>query len=153
MSDEMVFGREMGPVEYFILAFDGNQFNGDVLPSLLELTDSGTLRVIDLAIVSKDVDGNVTIAEMSSVQEAMAEAFEKLGGEFTGLLSEEDLLMAAEELPNNSTAAALLVEHLWATRFAHAVRDSNGWLALSSRIPADVIESAQRSLLAATEGL
>jgi hypothetical protein len=152
MAEDIVYGRDMGPVEFMILAFEGNEFNGHIIPELTALVDRGVIGVIDLAVVSKDADGNVTLFEASALQEGIADALNKLtGGEFTGLLSEEDLLMAADELPANSTAAALLVEHLWAVDFAQAVRNSNGWLALSARIPADVIEAAQRSLIAAVE--
>ena len=48
----------MGPVDYMIVAFPGNQFKGEILPALQELTDSDTIRIIDLAMVIKDENGN-----------------------------------------------------------------------------------------------
>ena len=48
---------EMGPVEYIVIDFPGNQFNGDVIPALLDLVDSGTVRIIDLLFVRKDANG------------------------------------------------------------------------------------------------
>lgn len=143
------YQRAIGPVEYLLFAFDGNQFKGEIIPALMDLVDTGMVRVIDLAVISKDDEETITIFEASELQEDVANALEKLNGEFAGLLSEEDLLMAAEALPPMTTAAALMVEHVWATSFAQAVRNANGWVVASTRIPADVVEVARESLIAA----
>jgi hypothetical protein len=153
MSKEMGYGQELGPVEYIVVAFDGNEFQGEILPALYELFDSGQIRIIDLAVIGKDGDDNVTVIEATELYSDVADVLEKLTGEFTGLLSEEDLLMAADELPANTTAAAMLFEHVWATRFSSAVRDANGWLVTSARIPAEVIETARQTLIEAAANM
>ena len=53
----------IGPVEYIIVGFPGNQFNGEIAPELGKLVDSGTIRVLDLVFVTKDADGNVGAVE------------------------------------------------------------------------------------------
>ncbi len=53
----------LGPVEYLTFYFEGNRFRGEIIPALMDLVDSGLIRVIDLAVVSKDWDGTVTIFE------------------------------------------------------------------------------------------
>lgn len=145
--------RPLGPVEYLLFAFDGNEFKGEIVPALMELVDTGMVRVIDLAVISRDAEDTVTIFEASELAEDVAAALEKIDGEFTGLLAEEDLLLAAEALPPQTTAAALLVEHLWATKFAQAVRNANGWVVASTRIPADVVEVARESLIEAARNM
>jgi uncharacterized membrane protein len=145
--------QALGPVEYLIFYFEGNQFRGEILSALTDLLDKGLVRIIDLAVVSKDEEGTVTILEANELQAEVAEALIKLEGELTGLLSEEDLLMVAEELDNNTTAAALLFEHVWATEFAQAIRNANGQLLMNVRIPNDVVEEARESILAAAAGL
>ena len=50
----------MGPVEYLIVEFPGNQFKGEIVPALGELTDNGTIRIIDLIFIKKDADGDVS---------------------------------------------------------------------------------------------
>ncbi|MFO7662915.1 MAG: DUF6325 family protein [Chloroflexota bacterium] len=149
MSDQTDYGYELGPVEYVVFAFDGNQFNGDVVPALKEIVDAGLVRIVDLAVISKDGEDTVTILEVSELQSEVADALEKIRGEYTGLLSEEDLLMAADALPRETTAAAILFEHVWSKRFASAVRDSNGWLVTNVRIPPEVITVARNTLLEA----
>ena len=50
---------EIGPVEYMIVSFPGNQFKGEIAPALAKLIESNTIRIIDLAFVTKDADGNI----------------------------------------------------------------------------------------------
>lgn len=137
----------LGPVEYLTFYFEGNQFRGEIIPALTDLVDSGLIRVIDLAVVSKDGDGAVAIFEANELSEDVALALDILDYEMAGMLSEEDLMVLAEALPNNSTAAALLVDNVWAANFARAIRNANGVLVDSVRIPYDVVQAARQTLL------
>jgi uncharacterized membrane protein len=139
----------LGPVEYIVVGFSGNRFTGEISQALTELLDRGLIRIIDLAVVSKDADGVVTIFEMQELSPEVAAAFVKITGTISGLLSEADLDEIAEELEPGTTAAAMLFEHVWATRFAAAVRAADGELLLSERIPHAVVAEARASLLAA----
>jgi hypothetical protein len=141
----------LGPVEYLIVAFEGNRFRGEIIPALNELTDNGLIRIIDLAVVSKDAPGNITIFEASELKDDVAQALAKLNCEFAGMLSEEDLLLAAADLPNDCTAAAMLFENVWATRFAHAIRGADGQVLVNVRIPNDVVETVRQSLIEASK--
>jgi hypothetical protein len=145
--------QALGPVEYLIVVFEGNQFKGEITPALTDLLDKGLIRIIDLAVVSKDRDGHVTILESGELQADVAEALVKLDGELTGLLSEEDLMMVADELEDNSTAAAMLFENIWAAQFAQAVRNANGEVLLNVRIPNDVVEAARMAILDAAQSM
>jgi uncharacterized membrane protein len=140
---------DIGPVEYIVIGFAENRFTGEIAPALGELVDSELIRVIDLAVVSKDSDGTVTILEIQELTPEVAAALMKLEGAVRGLLSEADLQELAEDLEPDSAAAALLVEHVWATRFAKAVRNAGGELILAERIPHAVVAEARASLLAA----
>ena len=132
---------EIGPVEYIVIAFPGNQFNGELIPALKELVDHGTVRIIDLTIVQKDADGNVTTVEINEMGENAA-AFMGLDYEVRGLFNEEDLVLIGDHLPNNTTAASLVWENVWATHFAQAVRNANGLVIENDRIPHDIVMAA-----------
>jgi hypothetical protein len=93
---------DIGPVEYLIVAFPGNKFTGDIVPALAEQVEAGTIRVIDLAFVTKDADGNVGAFELSDLDSEVEQAFGALSGGDGGLLNSEDLDAAAEELEPNS---------------------------------------------------
>ena len=132
----------IGPVEYLVVAFPGNQFNGEIAPALRDLIDSGTIRVLDLAFVLKDADGNVVGAELEDAGSEVMQAFDSLAIERGGLLNDDDLQDIGEALDPNSSAAILVWEDLWAQRFADAVADSGGVLVDIQRIPRDVVQAA-----------
>src|SRR4029453_18313919 len=70
----------VGPVEYMIVAFPGNQFKGEIVPALQELVDAGTINIIDLAFVIKDGEGNMAALEAGDLDSDVGSAFAQLGG-------------------------------------------------------------------------
>ena len=130
------------PVEYIVLEFPGNQFNGDVVPALSELVESGVVRILDLLFVAKDTDGEVAWFELQELGPEVAAAFESLVGEAGGLVSETDVDVVAADLPNETSAAVIVWEDTWAERFADAVRGSAGQVLAHERIASDVVEAA-----------
>ena len=131
---------DVGPVEVLVISFPGNEFNGDVAPALAELVQSGLIRIIDLVFVAKDVDGAFIGMELSDIPDAVSAAFSPHVEESNGLLSEDDMADVAAELAPNSSAAILVFEHVWATRFRDAVVDSGGELVSAMRIPKDIVD-------------
>ena len=132
----------IGPVEYMIVAFPGNQFKGEIVPALADLVESGTIRIIDLAFVMKDADGAVVTAEMGDLDSDVFKAFDALTPETLGLLNEEDLAAAAEELEPNSSAALLVWEDVWATKLRDAILNAGGELLDLERLPYEVVQAA-----------
>lgn len=134
----------IGPVEYIIVGFPGNKFTGEIAPELIDLVESGTIRILDLIFVGKDVDGSVVTFEIDEM-DAQA-GFGALDTDIGGLISSEDIEHAAEVLEPNSSAALLVWEDLWATRFTEAVQRSDGVLLEGARIPHELIASALADL-------
>ncbi|HEY3000689.1 MAG TPA: DUF6325 family protein, partial [Acidimicrobiales bacterium] len=114
------------PVEYVIIAFPGNRFSGEIMPALAELVANDTVRIIDLAFVKKEADGTVSMFEMEDLDEAGDLGLDDLDGEAGGLLSEEDLELAADALEPDSSAALIVWEQQWAERIADAIRGAGG---------------------------
>ncbi len=131
---------DIGPVEILVVGFPGNQFTGEIAPALEELVADGMIRVIDLVFVAKDAAGNVVGVELSDLDEAMSAEFRPHVEEPSGLLSDEDIEDLGADLPPDSSAAILLFEHVWATRFRDAVLGSGGELIASIRIPKEVVD-------------
>jgi uncharacterized membrane protein len=140
---------EIGPVEYMIVSFPGNRFTGEIAPALAKLVESNTIRIIDLAFVSKGADGEIAAFELSDVDEDVRRGLDALGLEASGLLGEDDLMYAAEELEPNSSAALLLWEDVWAGELADALRGAGGELVALGRIPHDAVMEAREAVLAA----
>ena len=132
----------MGPVEYLVVEFPGNQFKGEIVPALVDLTTNGIIRIIDLIFIRKDEEGTVSWQELSDLPGGEAAAFDDLDGEVIDLLNEEDIVKTAEALNPNSSAALLVYEHVWATRMRDAVVNAVGRRVDNGRIPADVGDAA-----------
>ena len=108
----MTEAGEIGPVEYLIVAFPG-RFRGEIAPALADLVEAGTIRIIDVAFVGKDENGDVAAFELSNLDPEVREGLENLGATSGGLFNEEDLMAAGEELETNcSSRAARLGERL-----------------------------------------
>lgn len=142
---------EIGPVEYAIVAFPGNKFTGQIAPALADLVEAGTIRIIDLAFVAKDADGEVLAFEITDLEPDIREALAKSGAEGSGLLNEDDVVAAAEELEPNSSAMLIVWEDVWAAKLAQAVRDADGVLLDLERIPHEVVMAARDWVLANAE--
>ena len=133
----------IGPVEYMVVAFPGNQFKGEVLPAIAEQVEKGTIRIIDLAFVSKDADGNVTALEVSDLDSEIGQALHALlGDEKGGLLNDEDIIAVAEEMEPNFSAGLLVWEDVWATKIKNSIIDAGGELWDLERIPYQVVDAA-----------
>lgn len=130
----------IGPVEYVIVGFPGNRFNGDLVPALERLVESGTIRIIDLLFITKDAEGNVDAFEYEDHEDLAP--YGTITEELDGLLNDEDIEMAAEVLEPDSSAAFIVWEDCWAREFAEAARASGGVILAGERIPHQIIEEA-----------
>jgi hypothetical protein len=139
----MTEAADIGPVEYLIVAFPGNQFRGDIAPALADLVEAGTIRIIDIAFAGKDENGEAAALELSDLDAEVREGLEKMGATSGGLFSDEDLMAAAEELDPNSSAALLVWENVWAKPIADAIREAGGELYDYDRIPHEVVVAAR----------
>ena len=139
---------EIGPVDYMIVAFPGSKFRGEIAPALGKLVESGTIRIIDVAFVSKSESGDILAAELTELDPDVQEGLEKLGIEVEGLFNDEDLEAAGEELEPGSSAALLVWENVWAREAAQAIRDAGGVLLDFERLPHEVVQAARDWALA-----
>ncbi len=135
---------ELGPVDYFVVEFPAGQssFTGEMVTELLALVDSGTIRVIDALILTKDDDGAVDVMELSDVGDLGA--LQDLEAQLAELLAEEDVEHLAAAMDPGSTAGVLIWENLWAAPFASAAQRSGGQLIANGRIPIQANHCLQR---------
>jgi len=133
---------ELGPIDYLVVEFPAGQsnFTGEAAEQLLRLHDSGTIRVMDLLILTKNDDGSVDAVELSDLDE-LGE-FARLEAQLAETLSEDDVLRLAEVMAPGSVAAALIYENLWAAPFAAAIRHTGGQLVANGRIPIQAMIAA-----------
>lgn len=130
-----------GPIEFLVVRFPGNQFRGEIVPALVELVESGAVRIIDLVFVFREGDAAVSVVELADLDPEVTSELARVIGTFDGLLAPEDIAEIATTLEPNSSAALILFENSWATRFVDAMRRANGELVLNTRIPPAAVEA------------
>jgi hypothetical protein len=134
----------VGPVEYALLSYDDDGLGANVTAELAKLVDGGMIRILDVALISKDQDGTVEVAEYDE-----GSGFADLGavdGEIGGLISQEDADYAAEVLDPGTSAALLVWEDPWARPLFDALRASGVVLLEGGRVPDDIAVEAMAAL-------
>jgi len=139
----------IGPVQLIVLGFNHPNFHGEIIEELERLHDSGTVRVIDALAVYKDANGELEAEHLSNLTEAEAiEVGSKIGALIgLGFEGEEGAEAGAEEwdvledIPNDSAAALILLEHHWAVPLRDAIARAGGFRLGDGFIsPLDLVE-------------
>jgi len=142
----------IGPVQLIVLGFDHPNFHGEVIAELERLRESDTVRVIDALAVYKDAEGELEVEHLSNLtQEEATELGTKIGALLgLGIAGEEGMEAGAEagaeaameggveffgeeewdilsEIPNDSAAALILLEHHWAVPLRDAIARAGGF--------------------------
>jgi uncharacterized membrane protein len=138
----------MGPVDYLMVRFPGNKFSGKIAPELTRLEKKGIIRVIDLVFIMRDEHGKLVIAETENLKGEVGAAFNELSKNTREWFSEGDIEVIAATLPNNSSAALLLFENVWAVQFKEALLDANAELIDMGRIPPETIQNVEKAITA-----
>src|SRR4051794_7920030 len=144
----------IGPVQLIVLGFSHPEFHGEIIAELERLRASDTVRVIDSLAVYKNADGELEAEHLSNLSEqeaielgskigaliglgfegeagleegaeAGAEAVIEEGG--MNVFSEDDAWDVLEEIPNDSAAALILLEHHWAVPLRDAIARAGGF--------------------------
>ena len=147
--------EQLGPVDYVVVEFPAgaSNFTGEMAEELVRLVNSGTIRLIDVLILTKNEDGTVDAMELSDIEE-LGE-LQALEAQLAELLAEDDVENLAAAMDPGSTAGVLIWENLWAAPFAAAARRSGGQLIATGRIPIQAIIAsieADEATATATEG-
>ena len=129
----------LGPVEMLCIKFPGNSIKDEISSALKALVESKTIRIIDILFVKKNESGEVTMSEIDDL-EVDHSILDPIIADITGLISEEDVQTMSQALGNDSFAALMLFENIWATTFRDAVLNAKGELLFSERIPNSVVE-------------
>jgi uncharacterized membrane protein len=132
----------LGPIAYLIVEFPGSKMTGEGLPILLDLVERGLIRILDLLVVQRDFDGNVTIAQVSDFDGDGTLDLAVFEGARSGILDEGDINDAASVIEPGSSAAILVYENHWAVPFVQALRRGGAQLVAAGFIPQDDLAAA-----------
>jgi uncharacterized membrane protein len=141
----------IGPVQLLVLGFNHPNFQGEIRSELDRLRDNDLVRVIDALAVQKDASGEVRTLHESQLSDDEQQAFGALVGGLIGLgaAGEEGFELGAErgaeavaerggvfdeeeawdvlaEIPEDSAALLILLEHRWAIPLRDAIARAGG---------------------------
>jgi len=130
---------ELGPVDYLVVEFppDAANFTGEMAAEIGRLVDQKVIRVLDLLVLRKDVEGAVEAVEIDDLDEL--DDLRAAETQLAELLAEEDVAHLAAAMDPGTTAGVLVWENVWAAPFASAARRAGGQLIASGRIPIQAI--------------
>ena len=137
----MAIPTELGPVEYIVVHFENAVFDGSGLAELVSLQDRGIIRVLDLMVVSRGEDGSLAWIDYDSAAASGIDAG-FITEDLVGILSEEDALSLAVDLPPGEALAILVFEDTWAVKLQERLGAAGGRLIEASRIPKDAVDAA-----------
>ena len=136
----------LGPLEYTVIGFDGNNFSGQIADEISRVVESGTISLVDVVFIMKDGDGDVAIVELDNTEDPRFAGFAPLIENLGGLLTSEDVELLAEGLPNDTAALVLLFEHRWAVRNKEAMGAAGGFLISRETISPEILETVNAAL-------
>ena len=113
---------EIGPVDYAVIAFPGNQFRGEIAPALADLVEAGTIRLIDAAFVGKDENGEVFTVEAHRARSGRAGEARRAEHRSTGARQRRGAPGHRPGARANSSAALLVWENCGRDRQAIVTR-------------------------------
>ena len=130
---------EMGPVDYLVVEFPAGQanFSGEMAAELAVLSEAGIVRILDILVLVKDLDGTVEAYEIDDFEGA--NELIQLEAEIAEILAVDDVAHLAEAMGPGAVAGVVVWENLWADPFASAARRAGGQLVASGRIPTQAI--------------
>ncbi len=144
----------LGPVDFLIVEFPAGRqnFTGEMVEELVQLTEGGIIRILDLLIIAKNDDGSIDAMEVDGLEGA--DELRQLEGQIAEILAADDVEMLAAAIEPGTIAAVLVWENTWAAPFGSAARRAGGQLVANGRIPIQAIAASIEAELAAeaTEG-
>jgi uncharacterized protein DUF6325 len=136
----------LGPLEYIVIGFDGNNFDGSIGREIGKVIDKGIIRLVDVVYVGRDGDGGATIVELDNKDDPRFADFAPLLANRMGLFTPEDLIQICDSLPLNTSGLVMLFEHRWAEDLKDALAAAGGFLVERVVIPPDVLAEVSAEL-------
>ncbi|HEY8169745.1 MAG TPA: DUF6325 family protein [Candidatus Limnocylindria bacterium] len=139
-----------GPIELLVLEHDGRDLPPGSIGALADLTASGLVVIVDVAMLVRDSDGSIHARELCDIDPALISGLDPIVEEIAGLISADDLADLGEAVRPGRSALVVVLEHRWPGRLDASVRQAGGAVSLHLRIPRDAVDEvvAARSAVA-----
>src|SRR3954462_11756377 len=140
---------DVGPIDYLAVELPGAKLEGKGMDALLDLTDRGIIRILDLVVAKVEADGSFVSMELTNLDGDGELDLSMFAGVRSGLLDEEDVAEGASITEPGNAVAMLVYENTWAGPFVTAMREAGAEVIASGRIPAQDVVAALEALEAA----
>lgn len=140
LDTDLVSDLHSDLVAYLVVVVPDVAALAGTAPSLVAMVESGTVRLLDLVVVSRRREGEVEVRELGATAELASVA--AVAGELGGLLTEHDIELVSLALPPGTTGLVLVTEDRWAASLSAAARRAGGRILAGERIPAARVEAA-----------
>jgi len=137
---------DVGPIDYLVVEFPGAKLTGEALTELIDLTDRGIIRVLDLRVAVVRENGEFAAVALTDLDGDGELDLAVFAGVESGLLGDDDLAEGAALVSPGDAVAVLLFENTWAGPFVSALRRQGADVIASGRIPADDVHAALQAL-------
>jgi len=134
--------QETGAIDYLLLEAPDRQINGALVPPLLDLVDSGLIRILDVVVLIKRGEGDFDVVTTEDLDVEQVGELGALSGASSGLLSDDDHAEAAGLMSPNSLGLLVVYENRWSVPFAVAARKAGGQLVALGHIPTQALLAA-----------
>jgi hypothetical protein len=138
----------IGPLEFIMVGCPGNQFVSEIVPVLNSIQQKGLIQVVDVLFVRKNADETVSALEVSDLEDDELVAFGPMQESLMGVITPQDILTLTSTLPVDTSAAIVLLEHLWLNTLEAAVERANGVVYLGGMIAHPVLQQIEQELVA-----
>lgn len=129
-----------GPIDYIVVGFEGNKFEGKILKAIEDASNKGIINVLALAMISKNSTGEVTTLDAINLGDEYLVEFSQSLKTNSEIVTQDDIDEVGDLLENNTTAGLLVVEQIWAKPLKQAIIDANGVLVAEGRIHPEATE-------------
>lgn len=129
-----------GPIDYIVVGFTGNKFDGSILNALGDAVEGGTIKVLALSLIAKDVEGNIAMLSAADTGDSLIAEFTQQHQLDSSLVTQDDIDEVGELLENDTAAGLLVIEQLWAKPLKQAILNVNGFLISEGRIHPEAAE-------------
>jgi len=136
----------LGPLEYLVIGFDGDRFDGSIAREIEKVVDKGIIRLVDVVFITREANGDSAMIELSNTDDPRFVSFAPLLAQMRALFTPEDLVDLADSLPLGSSGLALLFEHRWAEDLKDAIGAAGGFLVRRDVIPPEVLAEVSAQL-------
>lgn len=133
----------IGPVDYIVVGFEGNKFDGSILKTLADSLDKGIIGLVALSVIARDKDDNIVSLDIADLGDEYIVQFVSKYNPQQKPVDSDDIAEVADLINKDCAAGLLVIEHLWAKPLKQAIADAGGVLLADGRIHSDAVKELE----------